>query len=275
MLKVEVWRYASVRGCLFWFFFMFFMPFMVNVFLNPKSKILFLVPVRPGWCARSTMTTRDLPMTITDVVYDRYLDALLAGDGARCSREVTGLLEADVAIATLYTDLFQRSLYRVGELWETNRISVAVEHLATAITERLLAGVYPRLLSIRQPARHKAVVSCGVNEYHQVGARMVADVMELNGWDAWFLGASTPVNDLLGLIDDKKPDLVGLSLSMYFNIGPLKDLIQTLKAHYRQLDIFIGGQAFRWGGSDIAGQFANVTYVPSLDDLARTLRAER
>jgi methanogenic corrinoid protein MtbC1 len=212
-------------------------------------------------------------MTITDSVYDRYLGALLSGDSTACTRQVQQVLDADVAIATLYTDLFQRSLYRVGELWETNRISVAVEHLATAITERLLAGVYPRVLSMRQPARHKAVVSCGVNEYHQVGARMVADVMELNGWDAWFLGASTPVKDLLSLIDEKKPDLVGLSLSMYFNLGPLKDLIQTLKAHYRQLDILIGGQAFRWGGSDIAGQFANVTYVPSLETLGRQLEA--
>lgn len=38
----------------------------------------------------------------------------------------------------MYQDLVQRSLYEVGELWERGHVSVATEHLATAITESLL-----------------------------------------------------------------------------------------------------------------------------------------
>ena len=57
------------------------------------------------------------------------------------------LVSADTQVKHLYTDLFQRSQYRVGELWESQRISVAVEHLATAITERMLTLVHPQVFS--------------------------------------------------------------------------------------------------------------------------------
>ena len=91
--------------------------------------------------------------------FTAYFNALLTGDAAVCGDTVSRLLERDILLTDLYTHLFQRSLYRVGRLWETNRISVAVEHLATALTEKMIAMVYPKILSAGAggcafPARH-------------------------------------------------------------------------------------------------------------------------
>jgi MerR family transcriptional regulator, light-induced transcriptional regulator len=208
---------------------------------------------------------------IEDAVYQVYLSALLAGDRPQCMEVLNRFLREDLSVETLYTDLFQRSLYRIGELWEQNRISVAVEHLATAITESLLTAVYPQILDVRALSGRKAIISCSVNEFHQVGARMVADVLEVHGWDAWFLGANTPVEDLLQLIDEKRPDALGLSVSIYFNMGPLTRMMEKVRSHYKDLEILVGGQAFRWGGTDIAGRFPNTTYIPSLHDLIQTI----
>ena len=80
---------------------------------------------------------------ITDDLYQAYLACLLAGDKAGCRRIVADLLGAAIEIKELYTDLFQRSLYEIGDLWECHEVSVAVEHLATAITDSLLHLVYP------------------------------------------------------------------------------------------------------------------------------------
>ena len=99
------------------------------------------------------------------------------------------------SVYPFYNNLFQKSLYRVGELWESNRISVAKEHLATAITEGLLNLVYPKLFEPEQYRKGRTIlISCTANEFHQIGGKMVADVCELNGWDSHFLGANTPVN---------------------------------------------------------------------------------
>lgn len=124
-----------------------------------------------------------------EAVYQRYLEGLLTNNRHQCQINFVQWLEATPELRTLYEDLVRRSLYKVGELWEQGKISVATEHLATAISESLLNLTYPRLFA--QPRIGKsAVVTCVANEYHQIGGKMVADIFELNGWRGYFLGAN-------------------------------------------------------------------------------------
>lgn len=69
-------------------------------------------------------------------------------------------------------------------------------------------------------------------------------------------------------------DVVGLSVSVYFNMSPLKRMIETVRTHYAHLDILVGGQAFRWGGDDVFRMFPRTTYVPSLSALTQGIGAE-
>jgi MerR family transcriptional regulator, light-induced transcriptional regulator len=205
---------------------------------------------------------------ITPQLYQEYLGFLLKGERLACGRIVQGLMDQDIEIKTLYTDLFQKSLYAVGELWEFNKVSVAKEHLVTAITEGLLNLIYPRLFEKElQKKNKKVVISCAVNEFHQIGGKMVADIFELNGWDSHFLGANTPVQHLLEYIQDVKPDLAGLSASVYFSLPSLKAGIEAIRSEFRNLDILVGGQAFHQGGKNILTQYSGVRYVGSLDEL--------
>ena len=134
---------------------------------------------------------------ITDQLYEKYLSSLLEGERKACIRIVQELVDQQIDLKHLYTDLFQKSLYTVGELWETNRITVAKEHLATAITEGLLNLDLPPESSRGRRTSGSIVISCTANEYHQVGGKMVADIFEMNGWNGYFLGANTPVDQLL------------------------------------------------------------------------------
>jgi methanogenic corrinoid protein MtbC1 len=203
---------------------------------------------------------------VTKQLYETYLDLLLEGNRIKCVQLVQDLLDRQIDIKDLYLHLFQQSLYKVGELWEYNKISVAKEHLATSITEGLLTLVYPRLFKVRRTSK-KAVISCSANEYHQVGGKMVADIFELNGWDGYFLGANTPIDQLLSFIDEKEPDLVGLSLSVYFNLPSLKAGIEAIRANFRKLDIVVGGRAFLVGGTRALKPYTGTYYIESLDAL--------
>ncbi len=203
---------------------------------------------------------------ITDLLYQEYLSLLLNGERASCSRIVQALIDQNIDIKTLYTDLFQKSLYKVGELWEFNKISVAKEHLVTAITEGLLNLVYPTLFSGKRTHK-KAVISCAANEFHQIGGKMVADMFEIQGWDAHFLGANMPLDQMLHYIDEVKPDLLGLSLSVYVNMSSLIKGIEAVKTNFKNLAIIVGGQAFNWGGMDKVKSYSNTVCIRSLVEL--------
>ncbi|WP_319547865.1 cobalamin-dependent protein [Desulfogranum marinum] len=207
---------------------------------------------------------------IKDELYQAYLHAILNGDRGACLNIVTNLLENKINIRELYTQLFQKSMYRIGELWEMNKISVAREHLATAITENMLSLSYPHLVSGSQSAK-KVVISCTANEYHQIGGKMVADILEFHGWDAHFLGANTPVDELLQCIDEVKPDLIGLSLAIYFNLPALETTLDAVCSHYPNSDILVGGHAFICGGTSALKKYSGTHYLESLAQLEKNI----
>jgi len=109
-------------------------------------------------------------------------------------------------------------------------------------------------------------------EYHQLGGKMAADIFELNGWDGYFLGANTPPEDLLKLIQEKKPDVLGLSLSIYFNMEYLLRVLEMVRGSFRDLPVVVGGQAFRWGGQDRVEKYPGVTLIPTLKELESFIR---
>jgi methanogenic corrinoid protein MtbC1 len=208
---------------------------------------------------------------VDETTYEHYLSALLSGNSEDCARIVQTLVSEGAEIKDLYTHLFQRSQYQVGELWEHQKISVAVEHLSTAITGRMLTLVRVGQVFSSHARDQTIIIACVADEYHQLGGRMIADYCELRGWRAYFLGTNTPLADLMQLIEERKPDLLGLSLSIYFNLPALLNALEVVTRKYPKLPILVGGQAFRWGAEEAVRAYPNVSYMATLDDLERRM----
>lgn len=210
---------------------------------------------------------------IAEETYQNYLAHLLAGDRADCTRIVEQLRADSTPIKELYLHLLQRAMYEVGRQWETHQISVAVEHLATSITETLLSLIYPDVFAVDRVGK-SAVVACVANEYHQLGGKMVADFFELHGWDCAFLGGNTPIEDLVEMLQERTPDLLGLSVSLAPQRAIAKEVLRRVRAIRADQRILLGGQAFAPDGGEELNEDPHVMYVPSLDELERIIQAE-
>ena len=103
-------------------------------------------------------------------------------------------------------------MYEIGRRWQRNEISVAQEHLATASASTVMATCFLREKIANRNGKH-AVLACVEGNQHMLGLQMVSDALEINGWDVQFLGANTPSRDLAAFIDERKPELVGLSIA--------------------------------------------------------------
>jgi methanogenic corrinoid protein MtbC1 len=182
---------------------------------------------------------------MTNQLMQDYLQALLAGDQEAAQKNVMDAFRDGVPTRQIYLDIFQPALYQIGSLWEIGRISVAQEHLATAITQTVLANIYAEIEF--QPSRNEtAIIGCLENNYHEMGARMVADFLQIAGYDATFMGAGTPTNDFLSMIDQTKPSVVGLPATFGYQTDLIKQAIEQIRsdfASYRPT-ILVGGIAF-------------------------------
>ncbi len=193
-------------------------------------------------------------------------EQLINGQKLECIKVIDNLIKQNVDLSKVYEMILKDSLYQVGTLWENNKISVAKEHLATAITESLMNHFYDSL-DYKEKSNLVAISTTIENEQHQVGARMITDFLEQEGWNCYFLGSETPINDLLKLIEEYKPNLLAISVSIFMNFNILLNTLDTVTRHYPELKIIVGGQAFLHGGQDIADKYANVTYLKGFADL--------
>ena len=102
-----------------------------------------------------------------------YLQAVLAGSRMAALTVAREALRDGLSVIDLYVEVLQAALYEVGRLWETNRITVAHEHAATAITQFVMAQMYDSLERTQSGTR--TILLTGLEgELHSVGALMVA-----------------------------------------------------------------------------------------------------
>ncbi len=157
-----------------------------------------------------------------------FCEVLLAGD----VRRALALTEEWVREQKDVSDFFQLvvtgAMIEIGHRWERGQISVAEEHLASSLVNRVMASLYPKVVQTA-PWRGRAVVTCVVNEYHELGSRMFADLLELDGWDVRYLGTNTPVADLVALVEAHPVRVLALSVAMPFNLTEAATAIKELR----------------------------------------------
>lgn len=174
-----------------------------------------------------------------------YLDALLRGDRAAASRMILDAVERGTSVKQIYLDVFQRTQREIGRLWQTNQISVAQEHYCTAATQMVMSQLYPRIFAGAKSG-HKLVVTCIGGELHEIGARMVADFFEMEGWDTYFLGANTPTDAILRTLDERRADALAISATMTFHVRHVAELIERVRATNwnKPPKLLVGGYPF-------------------------------
>ncbi len=178
-------------------------------------------------------------------VRTRFTAALLAGDTRQPMQVAHEQVMKREHLKDFYLQVIQPALVKVGELWETAEISVAQEHLASAIVTRVMASLYPRFISLEQ-TKGKAIVTAAPNEFHEIGPRMVADLLEVDGWDVDYYGANVPAEDIVREAINTQPFFIAVSVSMPFNLDRSKQLIQMVRnvAALNSVKIMVGGRCF-------------------------------
>lgn len=196
--------------------------------------------------------------------YLDFYNNLVEGNKEKCSEIVNALLEEGTDLKDIYVELFQKSLYRIGKLWDHNEITIPEEHLATQIVEYLISKYAP---SVSSTSNRKAVVTCIDKEFHEIGAKMVANIFDLNGWKTYYLGASVPLRELMKFVKQSDPEIIAISWSLYLNLARFLEVVDNLTKLYPTKKILVGGQALDENSTQILKKYPNVKHISSIYEL--------
>jgi MerR family transcriptional regulator, light-induced transcriptional regulator len=165
-----------------------------------------------------------------------YVEAALAGQEERVTALVNSLLSEHVPLETIYMTVFQKAMQIVGEWYVDGKANEAHEHLATALTERMMARVTQFYAPVTRMPYH-ALLGCVEGNWHALGLRMLADGLRMAGWETRFMGASVPNSSFLSLVRQTAPHLVVISCMMESQLLAAVSLVSDLKTLRSDLDL--------------------------------------
>ena len=157
---------------------------------------------------------------------NRLLTALLDGEEVECRTIVERLATNGIPVVEICEQLLAPAMTAVGQGWHDGTVSIAAEHRATAITERILARIatHPR----GRP-RGVCVVSGAPGDTHALPGAMAAVALRDDHWQVHHLGVDLPESEIIAMATDVGASLVVLSLGSYTHRRAVANLTTELE----------------------------------------------
>jgi methanogenic corrinoid protein MtbC1 len=202
-----------------------------------------------------------------EALEQQYLTCLLKPDLGGARALIDDALGAGLPAREAYLRVVAPAMYEIGRLWETAQISVAQEHLATQISQIVLAGLGLHLPPRGDVGRSRvAIVASSPGELHALGTQMVGDFLEIQGWEVLALGADVPAPELVALADERGAALVALSTALPGHLLSVTRTCQLLRQLDRTPHIVVGGRAYG-GDAGLARAVGADAFAPDPDAL--------
>jgi methanogenic corrinoid protein MtbC1 len=179
----------------------------------------------------------------------------------------------DITIERLYTQVLTPYLVSVGVEWQRGRRAVWEEHIASATVRTIVESLFLDVAeqASRSPRLGRTILlACPPGEQHELGLRMLTDRLAIAGWTAHFLGADTPVEEIIAAAKALHADVVALSAATHFNRVLLRREVETMAAALPGVKVGVGGPAFAHDRNWPAGFFLTDADLGLPDDLTRS-----
>ncbi|HSB66858.1 MAG TPA: B12-binding domain-containing protein, partial [Anaerolineales bacterium] len=138
---------------------------------------------------------------------------------------------------TVCFEIFQKGLVEIGRDWYAGKVSVQQEHFASAIATRRLNTLFTALTVPTRP--ETILAACPSGEEHEFILLMITYLLRRQGWNALFLGANVPLEDLDQTIKSTKPAMVLSAAQTLTGAASLSELSQYL--HSLVIPLAYGG----------------------------------
>ncbi|MBO2455635.1 B12-binding domain-containing protein [Actinomadura barringtoniae] len=172
----------------------------------------------------------------------RLWKAVVAGDEYEAVDAAADALRDGLAAETVLLEVIAPIQDRVGREWAADRMTVAQEHIATAVCERAvsLLARSPVARPPEPPAR--IAVACTDGEWHAMPARLLSTVLGLRGWQVDHVGTQLPIPYLIAHLHRTRPAVAALSSTMITQLPTAHSAV--VACHAIGIPVLVGGAAY-------------------------------
>ena len=211
---------------------------------------------------------------LNENVMERYLNALLNGDRTVCRSVIESALQTGVPANTVYTDVIWPIMVEIDDLYREEKKTSAQEAFATRINRTIVDQLQNKLPKRGQ--KFKKIVICSTaSEYGELGAQMIADLFESDGWEVRFIGGSVSHDDTLSFVNGYCPDILllyGVTPAEAPQVRTFIDTIKTINA-CPDMKVMLSGGIFNraeglWEeiGADLFASTADQAVLAATDE---------
>ena len=143
-------------------------------------------------------------------------------------------------LSTFYQNILRPVLYTIGDMWDSKKLDVGDEHIASNTVLRLLEIIKKEMRP--RITKEKTILICTpYSENHVIPCSMLETFLSIRGYEIINLAPSVPMISILNQIQSKKPDLVLISITLVDHLQSAKRMIDKIKK--TKTPILVGGQA--------------------------------
>jgi excisionase family DNA binding protein len=191
-------------------------------------------------------------------------ERMLSGDGAGAWWLIESHLGGGSDPAGALLDLVVPALRSVGDCWAAGEVSVAGEHRATAVAQRIV-GRLGLQFGRRGKSRGKVALAAPSSDLHTLPVAIAADLLRWRGFDVLELGGNTPADALAEVVTGQERLLaVGIAATTRGVDAEVAECATSVREAAPGVPIFLGGAAIgslraarRLGGDLWSGSGAN------------------
>lgn len=204
-------------------------------------------------------------------IYDEFMKLIEKEDKEGALRFALEKLEnKELDIVGLYNQVLTPALNSM-EANEDNKVLIWREHVRSSIIRTIIENCYLYVVKERKEnyqfnINKKVAVVCPSEEYHEIGARMVADYFTLLGYDVMFVGSNTPTDEFVGAMEAVDISYIALSVTNYYNIVNTQRTIEKIRETSSKVMIIVGGAAFN-NNKDVYKEIGADMQLQSFEDM--------
>lgn len=179
----------------------------------------------------------------------RQLDSLIIRHdrASAISVALAAVETGTITVPQLHALVLSPLMQLTGARWQAGEEEVWEEHYTTGVVRSIVEALSPLVSSLARsaaPANHTVVLACPPEEYHDLGLRMMLDRLLLAGYEAHFLGADMPLEQLAEAIRELGADTALLAASTHFHRLRMRTYVDGLRAEVPGITVWVGGSAF-------------------------------